>query len=65
MKNVSIISWSSDEIEDVTDEALDKMIKDGETLAVLFCTYRSYLSHNRVIIGNSLLIIILMYAFRW
>lgn len=26
-----------DEIEDVSDEILDQMIKDGNTLAVLFC----------------------------
>lgn len=26
-----------DEIEDVTDEILDKMVKEGTTLAVLFC----------------------------
>ncbi|KAL0274697.1 UNVERIFIED_CONTAM: hypothetical protein PYX00_002764 [Menopon gallinae] len=36
-----ILEWlisqlESDEIEDVTDEMLDKMIKDGKTLAVLF-----------------------------
>lgn len=39
-----ILEWlvsqlESDEIEDVTDEMLDKMIKDGKTLAVLFCKY--------------------------
>lgn len=28
-----------DEIEDVTDEMLDKLIKDSKFLAVLFCTY--------------------------
>lgn len=26
-----------DEIEDVTDEMLDRLIKDGKTVAVLFC----------------------------
>lgn len=26
-----------DEIEDVTDEMLDKLVKDGKTVAVLFC----------------------------
>lgn len=26
-----------DEIEDVTDEMLDRLIKDGKTIAVLFC----------------------------
>lgn len=26
-----------DEIEDVTDEMLDKLIKEGKTIAVLFC----------------------------
>lgn len=39
-----ILQWllsqlEKDEIEDVTEEMLDKMIKDGDTLAVLFCTY--------------------------
>lgn len=39
-----ILEWlvsqlESDEIEDVTDEMLDKMIKEGKTLAVLFCKY--------------------------
>lgn len=37
-----ILHWlvahlEKDEIEDVTDEMLDQMIKDGKTLAVLFC----------------------------
>lgn len=37
-----ILEWlvsqlESDEIEDVTDEMLDKLIKDGKTIAVLFC----------------------------
>lgn len=37
-----ILEWlvaqlESDEIEDVTDEMLDKMIKEGKTIAVLFC----------------------------
>jgi len=26
-----------DEIEDITDEMLDRLIKDGKILAVLFC----------------------------
>lgn len=30
-----------DEIEDVTDEMLDKLIKEGKSIAVLFCTYTS------------------------
>lgn len=39
-----ILEWlvsqlESDEIEDVTDEMLDKMIKEGKTLAVLFCKF--------------------------
>lgn len=39
-----ILEWlvsqlESDEIEDVTDEMLDKLIKDGKTVAVLFCEY--------------------------
>lgn len=37
-----ILEWlvdqlEKDEIEDVTDEMLDKLIKDGKTVAVLFC----------------------------
>lgn len=37
-----ILHWlvsklEKDEIEDVTDEMLDRMVKDGQTLAVLFC----------------------------
>lgn len=28
-----------DEIEDVTDEMLDYLIKDGKTVAVLFCKF--------------------------
>jgi hypothetical protein len=28
-----------DEIEDVTDEMLDRLIRDGKTIAVLFCKY--------------------------
>lgn len=37
-----ILRWlldqlEKDEIEDVTDEMLDKMIKEGRTIAVLFC----------------------------
>lgn len=37
-----ILTWlvsqlEKDEIEDVTDEMLDKMVKEGRTLAVLFC----------------------------
>lgn len=39
-----ILHWlvsqtEKDEIEDVTDEMLEKMVKDGSTLAVLFCMY--------------------------
>lgn len=39
-----ILEWlvgqlEKDEIEDVTDEMLDKLIKDGKTIAVLFCKY--------------------------
>ena len=39
-----ILEWlvaqlESDEIEDVTDEMLDKMIKEGKTIAVLFCKF--------------------------
>jgi thioredoxin-like negative regulator of GroEL len=37
-----ILEWlleqlEKDEIEDVTDEMLDKLIKEGKTMAVLFC----------------------------
>lgn len=37
-----ILSWlvsqlERDEIEDVTDEMLDRLVKEGNTLAVLFC----------------------------
>lgn len=37
-----ILQWlleqlEKDEIEDVTDEMLDRLIKEGKTLAVLFC----------------------------
>lgn len=40
-----ILHWlveqlEKDEIEDVTDEMLDKLIKEGKTIAVLFCEYR-------------------------
>lgn len=39
-----ILEWllsqlEKDEIEDVTDEMLDRLIKDGKTLAVLFCKF--------------------------
>lgn len=39
-----ILEWlvsqlEKDEIEDITDEMLDKLIKDGKTMAVLFCKY--------------------------
>lgn len=38
-----ILEWlvdqlEKDEIEDVTDEMLDRLIKEGKTVAVLFCT---------------------------
>lgn len=37
-----ILEWlvaqlEKDEIEDVTDEMLDRLIKEGKTIAVLFC----------------------------
>lgn len=37
-----VLEWlvdqlEKDEIEDVTDEMLDKLIKEGKTVAVLFC----------------------------
>lgn len=39
-----ILHWlvsqlEKDEIEDVSDEWLDQMVKEGSTLAVLFCTF--------------------------
>lgn len=39
-----VLEWlveqlEKDEIEDVTDEMLDKLIKEGKTIAVLFCEY--------------------------
>lgn len=39
-----ILHWlleqlEKDEIEDVTDEMLDKMVKEGRTIAVLFCNF--------------------------
>lgn len=41
----TVLEWlvqqlERDEIEDVTDEMLDKLIKQTKALAVLFCTYR-------------------------
>lgn len=46
-----ILHWlvsqtEKDEIEDVTDEMLDRMVKEGSTLAVLFCTYPSISSDS-------------------
>ena len=40
-----VLAWlieqlHSDEIEDVTDEMLDKLIKESNHLAVLFCEWR-------------------------
>lgn len=37
-----ILEWllsqlEKDEIEDVTDEMLDRLVKEGKTIAVLFC----------------------------
>lgn len=39
-----ILQWlvdqlEKDEIEDVTDEMLDRLVKEGKTMAVLFCKY--------------------------
>lgn len=39
-----VLEWlvsqlEKDEIEDVTDEMLDRLIKEGKTVAVLFCKY--------------------------
>lgn len=44
MDEEQILHWlvsqlEHDEIEDVTDEMLDKMVKEGRVLAVLFCKY--------------------------
>lgn len=43
-----ILHWllgqlESDEIEDVTDEMLDKLVKEGKTIAVLFCKLNQFL----------------------
>lgn len=40
-----ILEWlvdqlEKDEIEDVTDEMLDRLIKEGKTIAVLFCKFQ-------------------------
>lgn len=49
-----ILEWllsqlEKDEIEDVTDEMLDRLIKDGKTLAVLFCKLLAKVSnYNRL-----------------
>lgn len=49
-----ILEWllsqlEKDEIEDVTDEMLDRLIKDGKTLAVLFCKLLEEVSnYNRL-----------------
>lgn len=49
-----ILEWllsqlEKDEIEDVTDEMLDRLIKDGKTLAVLFCKLLEKVSnYNRL-----------------
>lgn len=45
-----ILEWlvdqlEKDEIEDVTDEMLDRLIKDGKTVAVLFCKYFTVFFH--------------------
>lgn len=45
-----ILEWllsqlEKDEIEDVTDEMLDRLIKDGKTLAVLFCELLVRIDH--------------------
>lgn len=42
-----ILHWllgqlESDEIEDVTDEMLDKLVKEGKTIAVLFCKLNNF-----------------------
>lgn len=42
MNEDEILQWllsqlEKDEIEDVTDEMLDRLVKEGKTLAVLFC----------------------------
>lgn len=42
MNEEDILHWlvaqlEKDEIEDVTDEMLDRLVKEGKTLAVLFC----------------------------
>lgn len=44
MDEEQILHWlvgqlEKDEIEDVTDEMLDKMVKEGRVMAVLFCEF--------------------------
>lgn len=51
-----ILEWllsqlEKDEIEDVTDEMLDHLIKEGKTLAVLFC--KSHARRFRVSPGEN------------
>jgi len=55
MDEEQILKWllgqlERDEIEDVTDEMLDTMIKEGRVIAVLFC---KYLKHKKYIENNS------------
>lgn len=49
MAEEQILHWlvgqlEHDEIEDVTDEMLDKMVKEGRVMAVLFCNYTNQLT---------------------
>lgn len=44
MDEDEILQWllshlENDEIEDVDEEALEKMVKEGRTMAVLFCEF--------------------------
>lgn len=60
----SFLEWlveqlEKDEIEDVTDEMLDKLIDEGKTLAVLFCMSPRTKSVSQVM----LLIIIIRFEF--
>lgn len=51
-----ILHWlvsqlEKDEIEDVTDEMLDRMVKEGSTLAVLFCKFPNHNKHPEQVVS--------------
>lgn len=61
-----ILEWllsqlEKDEIEDVTDEMLDRLIKDGKTLAVLFCKiFHNYFFYECLLIRHDTTIFLLL-----